>query len=94
MTQEALAAVKAAVTAMEQSIELDCAPGGIRPGDLIAGVLEGTGIPVRDPVSKFFGNWVWTFQDVSPERWKEAQAITKPRVEALYHGGLIRYGSW
>lgn len=77
-----------------QTIELDCPPGGTRPGDLIGSVLEGTGLEVRDPISTFFGCWEWDFKDVPAEKWEEVQAIVQPRVEALYHSGVIRYGSW
>jgi hypothetical protein len=79
---------------MEQTIELDCPPGNSRPGDLIEGVLEGTGLKVKDPVSKFFGNWTWDYSEVPAEEWVKVRAITKPRIQALYHAGLIRYGSW
>lgn len=40
-----------------QTIEPDCAPGGIRPSDLIAGVIEGTGLAEKEPDSKMFGNF-------------------------------------
>jgi hypothetical protein len=79
---------------MVQTIELDCAPGMTRPGDLIEGVLEGTGLPVKDPIAKFFGNWTWDFSEVPADQWEEIRKTTKPRIEALYHRGLIRYGSW
>jgi len=77
-----------------QTIDLDCAPGATRPGDLIDGVLEGTGlVPLGEP-SKFFGNWCWAF-DCPTEEWKErVQPIIIPRIKALYATGLIRYGSW
>lgn len=45
-------------------IELDCGPGSPRPGDLLPEVLEGTGLPVREPVSTFFGNWTWVYKDM------------------------------
>lgn len=77
-----------------QTIELDCPPGHTRPGDLIDAVLEGTGLVAGETVSRFFGNWTWSF-DVSRERWeREIQPIIRPRIEALYHVGVIRYGSW
>lgn len=78
-----------------QTLELDCAPGYPRPGDLITGVLEGTGLAVPEkPVSMFFGNWTYAF-DVPAEEWKtRIQPIIKPRIEALYRAGKIRYGSW
>lgn len=77
-----------------QTINLDCAPGSLRPGDLIDGVLEGTGLDAGEPVGMFFGNWTWEF-DVERERWvAEIQPIIKPRIVALYNQGLIRYGDW
>jgi hypothetical protein len=78
-----------------QTIELDCPPGGIRPWDLIEGVIEGTGltIPTTQP-SAFFGCAEWSF-DVPRDKWEaEIQPVIKPRIEALYHSGTIRYGSW
>ena len=77
-----------------ETIDLDCAPGGVRPGDLIGGVLKGTGLKPGEPIAKFFGNWTWAF-DVPRERWEaKIQPIIKPRIEALYNAGTIRYGSW
>jgi len=77
-----------------QTIELDCPPGGIRPGNLIDDVLAGTNLtPVGEP-STFFGNWTWEF-DVPRDQWvRDVQPIVKPRITALYHAGVIRYGSW
>jgi len=79
---------------MEKSIELDCAPGSPRPGDLIGGVIEGTGLPKKETVSRFFGNWMWTYNEIADEEWKRIQPIVKERVTDLYNRGLIRYGSW
>jgi hypothetical protein len=75
------------------TIDLDCQPGFPRPGDLIDSVLEGTGLPSRPPVLKFFGNWQWDYNDM-PEVFEAAKPILKERITALYHAGLIRYGSW
>lgn len=33
---------------MEKTIELDCPPGGIRPGDLIDGVIKDTGLELKN----------------------------------------------
>lgn len=77
-----------------QTIELDCAPGWPRPGDLLPGVLKDTGLEVREPVAKFFGNWTWDYSDIPEERWREIQPTLKERIEKLYHAGSIRYGSW
>jgi len=48
-------------TVVMQTIELDCAPGFPRPGDLIGGVISGLGLEARDPASMFFGNWAWDY---------------------------------
>jgi hypothetical protein len=77
-----------------QTIELDCAPGWPRPGDLIAGVIEGTGLEPRESVGRLFGNWTWDYSDIPAERWKAVQPILKERITDLYHKGYIRYGSW
>lgn len=77
-----------------QTIDLDCAPGWPRPGDLIEGVLEGTGLTAEEPVAKIFGNWTWVFEMERGEWVERIQPIIKPRIEALYHAGQIRYGSW
>lgn len=80
-----------------ESIDLDCAPGPVRPWDLIKGVIAGTILdkPDFDPGhSAFFGASVWTF-DVPRDIWvSEVQPVIKPRIEALYHQGTIRYGTW
>ncbi len=79
---------------MKKSIELDCAPGYPRPGDLIDGVVEGLNLAIPKTSSKVFGNWMWKFNDISDERWKEIQPKIKERVTNLYNSGAIRYGSW
>lgn len=82
----------------EQSIELDCPPGNPRPGDLFPGVLRGTGLTPSDfaLTSKLFGNWTWHLTNPAKSDLFEEVRYTsiKERVEALYHAGCIRYGSW
>ena len=77
-----------------QIINLDCPPGHPRPGDLIGWVIEGTGLPEKNPASTFFGNWRWEYHEVKPEIWLKAKPILEKRIKALYHEGIIRYGSW
>jgi hypothetical protein len=79
----------------EHSIELDCAPGGIRPWHLIEGVLADTGLEkdVDTSPGAFFGMRAWVFK-VTCDKWDEVQKVTKPRITALYNSGTIRYGSW
>ena len=79
---------------MERRIQLDCPPGNPRPGDLIAGVIEGLDLEEKDPTIKFFGCWTWDYSDVPDERWKEIAPVLDKRIGALYKKGIIRYGSW
>lgn len=79
---------------MTQTIELDAAPGAIRPGDLLRVVIKDTGLEPREAVSRFFGNWTWDYSDVPAEKWKAIKPILKQRITALYNSGVIRYGSW
>lgn len=85
--------MKKAINA-DQTIDLDCAPGSPRPGDLIGDVIAGTGLPLRDTVSRLFGNWTWDYSDVSPAVWEEAKPLLKERITKLFESGAIRYGSW
>jgi hypothetical protein len=77
-----------------QTIELDCAPGPTRPGDLIESIIKDTGLELRDPASMLFGNWIWDYNDVDPEVWKSIQPALEERIRNLYSSGAIRYGSW
>ena len=77
-----------------QTIELDCAPGMVRPGELIGGVIRGLKLPKREPSSKFFGNWLWDYGDVPKEKWLKVNTTLAERIKALYSSGAIRYGSW
>lgn len=101
MSQQAHDELNAARAAAAErfSIELDCPPGNPRPGDLIAGVLAGTGLIPEDfdPPSRFFGCWTWVLRSGDEHRvarFKHAQPTLKERVTALHEAGVIRYGSW
>lgn len=77
-----------------ETIDLDCYPGATRPADLIAGVLEGTGLVADPNVTPFFGSAVYRF-DVPRAEWELLiQPVIRPRIIALYHAGLLRHGSW
>jgi len=81
-----------------QFLTLDCPPGGIRPGDLLPGVLKDTGLSPEDftVVSKLFGSWQFnlTNQDKSPCFEQVRYTLIKDRITKLYNDGLIRYGDW
>ncbi len=80
------------------SIELDCAPGAPRPGDLLPFVLEGTGLEESDfdNTSRFLGNWIWILKTSAckDETFVGAKPMLKERIQDLYNAGAIRYGSW
>ena len=79
---------------MNKTIELDCPPGGVRPGDLIGKVIAGTGLKKKKHISCFFGNWTWDYSEVTDEDWMKIQPILMERITDLYNKGIIRYGSW
>lgn len=80
--------------AMTRTIELDCPPGDPRPGDLIADVIKDTILPLKDPVSRVFGNWTWDYTEIPEQEWNAIKPILAQRITALYNAGVIRYGSW
>lgn len=83
-------------TSKKYTIELDCAPGWPRPGDLLPDVLAGTGITLdaEKPQSMFFGNWVWEIPQDQVLKYEIARPTIISRIQALYGAGRIRYGSW
>jgi len=74
--------------------EVQCPPGSPRPGDLISCVIEGTGLELKEAVSKLFGEWVWDYSEIDDVTWKRIQPVLKERIEKLYDEGQIRYGAW
>ncbi len=77
-----------------QRIGIDCAPGAMRPGHLLSGVLEGTDLdPEQKPASMVFGAWQWFFE-VPDDRAEEIKEIIKTRISELYDIGWIRGGQW
>ena len=78
-----------------KTIELDCAPGALRPGDLIAEVIKDTNLPLIKDSGRFFGCWMWDYTNVvDDELWDAVQPKLAERVKELYNSGAIRYGSW
>ncbi len=76
----------------KQEIHLECPPGQPRPGDLIAELIEDTGLPLRDDTGRFFGNWEWDYSDIPKSVWETAATVIERRMAALYEQGIIRAG--
>lgn len=100
-TAEEMEAVrKRILSSSPQTIEIDCPPGGIRPGDLITQVVAGTpleGLPNSEPdadVSRLFGNWTYDYSDIDREQFAQAVPLVKKRLTELYNKGIVRYASW
>ena len=73
-------------------LEIGCAPGGRRPGDILKQVIKDTSLEYKDPISMFFGDWTWYYDEISPEDFNQARKIIMPRLKELYNQGVIRYG--
>lgn len=82
---------------MKGSIELDCRPGPVRPGDLIESVVKGTALDGKllsnNPNMMLMGNWTWEFE-LTEEEYASIRFTIKERITILFASGLIRYGSW
>lgn len=77
-------------------IEIDCAPGGTRPNELLIGVLHGLhpSPETLPPTSTQFGCWTWEFADINATTWQTWLPTIRERIRTLYSKGVIRYGSW
>jgi hypothetical protein len=78
------------------TIELDCAPCGPRPFNLLPGVIAGLGLKLdpEKPNGTFFGNWTWTIPEDQAAHYETVRDQVEERIKKLYHDGYIRYGSW
>lgn len=82
----------------QQTIELDCSPGGKRPNEFISDIVKELNIDhdkLEERVkNRFFGNWEYDFSDVPEDEWDLNKPKFKERIKSLYNRGCIRYGSW
>lgn len=81
------------------SIEIDCAPGFPRPGDLFPGVLHNTGLTVDDfdNTARLFGHWTWVLKEGDPKRdelFTLKRPLFKQRLTEIYEAGYARFVSW
>lgn len=81
-------------------IEIDCPPGHIRPGDLIASIIKGTPLENLEELKpentthRLFGEWAWEFEIDDKIYADEVLPVITPRIDRLYYCGIIRYASW
>ena len=75
-------------------LEIDCAPGPIRPDVYAQVICSKHNIEYKEPVTKFFGNWVWDLPTSFPEELLTATADTvMVYLKELYERNNIRYGA-
>lgn len=79
----------------KKEIILACSPGSARPGQLIFGVIAGTGLPRIQDCSRLSGAWTWDYSEkITDEDWEKILPILKERIVQLFKDNTIRYGSW
>lgn len=81
-------------TDKQYTLEIDCAPGHVRPGDLLPQVLKGTGIVLGEPQSRFFGCWQWVIPPEHVLAYSENRLVIETRLRELYERGAIRFAGW
>jgi hypothetical protein len=77
-----------------KTIEINCPPMSARPDTFIEGVIKDTGLELKEPCAKCFGNWTWDYSEVSDEKWLSVQPILAERLTQLYEDSVARYVSW
>lgn len=85
--------IKKDVSAQQFYIEIDCAPGSLRPSFFLPSVLQGTGLQPKEPLVKFFGSWKFDYSHTPATVWREASPKIFANLSRLHLQGLIRYGS-
>lgn len=78
------------------SVEIDCAPGTIRPNKLFSHMCDQIGVSEIwfHPPCNFFGNWEWPVKEYYRNDYKSKQDQIETYLTVLYKNGYIRYASW
>ena len=95
---------------MNLQIEIDCAPGGVRPqqffNNIVTKISEKSSseeltqfsnkFTDHRPVSSRFGCWEWIIEmdDNTSKHFSFIQNIFKEELTKLHNSGAIRYASW
>ena len=87
-------------------IEIDCAPGKIRPNHFYNLIIEcmsqnsnqnikewSQNVKNLEPDLKLIGNWTWNLE-IESDIYQEVQTIFKQQLTEFYNQGCIRYASW
>lgn len=74
-------------------INIDCAPGSIRPDNILCRAIKETSLLETDftEVSRCFGNWTWT---IPMDKYMPHQKAIGEKLKAFYEMGAIRYAAW
>ena len=77
-----------------KTVNIDCAPGPIRPDAYFRVICEELGIEYFEPVTKFFGDWQWKLPELTEEQLKIYEEFVGDYLRGLYANGYVRYVSW
>lgn len=72
-------------------IQIDCAPGNIRPGDILKEVIQDTELKYKEPISTFMGEWTWEYNEIDTKLFIKIKDIIFPKLKKAYDEGRIRY---
>ena len=81
---------------MSHTIVLDCAPGSMRPDDVLKLVLDNTELTSDDFVitSKLFGSWTFELNENKNEIYLKHKSAIGETIKKMFEHGFIRYGEW
>ncbi len=81
---------------MTHQIVIDCAPGSMRPDDILKLVLDNTDLTSSDftITSKFFGEWTFVLDESKNDIYNTHKHDIGETMKNMNHNGLIRYGEW
>lgn len=91
---------------MYLNIEIDCAPGPIRPNKYYKLIMEellknsnkeikdwSTKLIDQEPITKKFGEWCW-YLEIDSNIYSTVQNIFKEKLIEFHNDNKIRYASW
>ena len=79
---------------LHQFIVLGGASMQTDPEDVLRASLKDTDLPLRQPISKVFGNWRFDYSDIASATWEASEKTVQRNLATLRAAGSIRYCSW